>query len=146
MSGESSTSAMLMDHIPLCPCSWYVIQLHDRVAHVLEEFMLEAGAIMGRDLRSEVRRIRDRRGDVVCLDFMAPHRHRVADVDVTSTRTKINVPQIAARLPLPCILALGVEQGKLDADLRTFALLGMPSVQSFDDYYVTSTFMQQYIS
>jgi hypothetical protein len=44
---------MLMDHIPLCPYSWYVIQLHDRIVHVLEEFMLEAGATKGRDLRLE---------------------------------------------------------------------------------------------
>jgi hypothetical protein len=36
---------MLMDHIPRCPCSWYVIQLHDLIVHVLEEIMLEAGVI-----------------------------------------------------------------------------------------------------
>jgi ribosomal silencing factor RsfS len=42
-AGESSTrDAMHMDHIT--PCPWYVIQLHDRVVHVLEESMLEAGA------------------------------------------------------------------------------------------------------
>jgi hypothetical protein len=44
MSGECSIAAMLMDHIPRCPCSWYIIQLYDRVVHVLEEFMLEARA------------------------------------------------------------------------------------------------------
>jgi hypothetical protein len=32
-----------MDHILRCPCSWYVIQLNDRIVHVLEELMLEAG-------------------------------------------------------------------------------------------------------
>jgi hypothetical protein len=58
ISGERSKVAMLMDHIPRCPCSWYVIQLHDRIVHVLEEFMLEAGATKGRDLRLEVRRSR----------------------------------------------------------------------------------------
>jgi hypothetical protein len=84
MSGERSTSPMLIDHIPRCPCSWYVIQLHDRiVVHVLEEFMLGAGVTKGRDLRLEVRRIRsgasrDRHGDVVWLDFTAPHRHTVS--------------------------------------------------------------------
>jgi hypothetical protein len=57
MSGERSTTAMLMDHIPRCPSSWYVIQLHDRIFHVLEDFMLEAGATKGQDLRLEVRRI-----------------------------------------------------------------------------------------
>jgi hypothetical protein len=82
MSGERSTIAMLMDHIPRCPCSWYIIQLHDRIVHVLEELMLEVGATKGRDLRLEIRRIRsgasrDRPGDVVCLDFMAPHRHLI---------------------------------------------------------------------
>jgi hypothetical protein len=44
MSGERSTAATLMDHIPRCPYSWYVIQLHDRVVHALEEVMMEAGA------------------------------------------------------------------------------------------------------
>jgi hypothetical protein len=56
MSGERSTTAMLMDHIPRC--SWYIIHLHDRVVHVLEEFRLKAGATKGRGLRLEVRRIR----------------------------------------------------------------------------------------
>jgi hypothetical protein len=70
MSGERSTNAMLMDHIHRCPCSWYAIQPHDRIVHVLEEFMLEAGDTKGRDLRLEVRRIRsgasrDRHGDVI---------------------------------------------------------------------------------
>jgi hypothetical protein len=32
------------DHIPWCPCSLYAIQLHDRIVHVLEAFVLEAGA------------------------------------------------------------------------------------------------------
>jgi hypothetical protein len=49
-----STIAMVVDHIPRCSCSWYAIQLHDRVVHVLQEFMLEAGATKGRDLRLEV--------------------------------------------------------------------------------------------
>jgi hypothetical protein len=43
-----------MDHIPRWSYSWYVIQLHDRDAHMLEEFMLEAGATKGHDLRLEV--------------------------------------------------------------------------------------------
>jgi hypothetical protein len=55
VSGERSTAPMLMDHIPRCPCSWYIIQLHDRIAHVFKEFMLEAGATNGRDLRLKVR-------------------------------------------------------------------------------------------
>jgi hypothetical protein len=42
---------MLVDHIPRRPCSWHVIHLHDRIVHVLEEFMLEAGAVKGRDLQ-----------------------------------------------------------------------------------------------
>jgi hypothetical protein len=58
MSGERSIAAMLMEDIPRCPCSWYVIQLHDRIVYVLKEFMLEAGATKGRDLRLEVHRIR----------------------------------------------------------------------------------------
>jgi hypothetical protein len=111
MSGERSTTHMLMDHIPRCPCSWYIIQLHDRIVHVLEEFMLEYGATKGRDLRLEVRRIRsgasrDRHEDVVWLDLMAPHRHLVVDVTVTSAPT--NAPRRGARLPLHGSLALGV--------------------------------------
>jgi hypothetical protein len=68
--------------VPRCPCSWYVIQLHDRIVGMLEEFMLKAGAIEGHDLRMEARRIRsvasrDRSEDVVRLDFMAAHRHLI---------------------------------------------------------------------
>jgi hypothetical protein len=110
MSGEHSTIAMLIDHIPRCP--WYIIQLHDRIVHMLEEFMLEAGATKGRDLRLEVRRIRsgasrDHPRGVVWLDFMAPHRHLVVDVKFTSARTNTNLPRIGARLTLPGSLALG---------------------------------------
>jgi hypothetical protein len=61
---------MLMDPIPRCPCSHYIIWLRDRVIHVLEELMAEAGVIKGRDLRLEARRIgsgasRGRHGDNV---------------------------------------------------------------------------------
>jgi len=49
-------------------------------------------------------------------------------VTVTSACTNTNVPQVGDRLPLPDSLALGGEQDKLDADLRTSALLGTPSV------------------
>ena len=94
----------------------------------------------GKQRKQEVRRIRsgasrDRPGDVVWLDFMAPHRHLVVDVTVTSARTNTNVPRIGARVPLSCSLALGAQHGKLDADLRTYDLLGTPSVQSMHDYY-----------
>jgi hypothetical protein len=112
MSGERSSDAMLMDHIPMCPCFWYVIQLHDRILHVLEKFMLEAGATKGRDLWLEVRRIRsgasrDRHGDVARLDFTAPHRNLVAYVAVISACTNTNVPRIGARLLLFDSLTLG---------------------------------------
>jgi hypothetical protein len=66
---------------------------------------------------------------------MAPHRHLVVDVTVSSARTNTNVPRICARLPLHGSLPLGARHGKLYADLRTFALLGTPSVQSIRDYY-----------
>jgi hypothetical protein len=78
---------------------------------------------------------RDRLGDVVGLDFMAPHRHLVVDVTVTSARTNTNVPRSSAHLPLPGSFALGAQHGKLDADFRTFALLSTSSVQSVHDYY-----------
>jgi hypothetical protein len=66
---------------------------------------------------------------------MAPHRHLVVDVNVTRARTNTNVPRIGARLPLPANPAFGAEHGKLDANIRTFALLGTPSVKSVHDYY-----------
>jgi hypothetical protein len=66
---------------------------------------------------------------------MAPHRDLVVDVTVTSARTNTNVPRIGARLPLPGSLVLGAQHGKLDADLRTSALLGTPLVHSIHDYY-----------
>jgi hypothetical protein len=102
--------------------------------------MLEAGATKERDLRLEVRRIRsgasrDRPGDVVCLDFMAPCCHLVDDVTVKSARTNTNVPRICVRLLLHGSLALGAHHGNLDADLRRSALLGTPSVQSAHYYY-----------
>jgi hypothetical protein len=107
---------------------------------MLEELMLEAGATKGRDLRLEVRRTRsgvsrDRHGDVVWLDIMAPHRHLVVDVTVTSARTHTNVPRIGARLPLPCSLALGAQHGILDAGFRMSALLDTASVLSVNDCY-----------
>jgi hypothetical protein len=47
---------------------------------------------------------------------------------VTSARKNTKVPNIGARLPLPGSLALGAQQGKLDDNLSTAALLGTPSV------------------
>jgi hypothetical protein len=58
MSGERTPISMHMDHIPRSPCPHSAIQLHDRIVHVLEEYMAEAGAIKGRDLLLEVHRIR----------------------------------------------------------------------------------------
>jgi hypothetical protein len=72
---------------------------------------------------------------VVWLDFMAPHRHLVVDMTVTSARTNPNVPRIGARLPLHGSLALGAQHGKLDAGLHISALLGTLSFQSIHDYY-----------
>jgi hypothetical protein len=66
---------------------------------------------------------------------MSPHRHYVVDVTLTSARTITNVPRVGARLPLPGTPALEAQHIKLDADLRTSALLGTPSVQSVHDYY-----------
>jgi hypothetical protein len=69
---------------------------------------------------------------------MAPHRHLVVDVAVTSARMNTNVPRICDGLPLPGSLAMGAQHGKLEADLRTSTLLGTPSVQSVhDNYHVT---------
>jgi hypothetical protein len=92
-------------------------------------------------LQLEVHRIRlgasrCRHGDVVGLDFVAPRRHFFVDVTVTNARTNTNnIRRIGARLPLPGSLVLGAKHGKLEADLRTSALLGAPSVQSVHDYY-----------
>jgi hypothetical protein len=77
--------------------------------------MAEAGAIKGRDLCLEVRRIRygasqDRRGDVVWLDFPVPHnKHLVVDVTVTSASMNSNVPALRALLPLHDCLAMGAQ-------------------------------------
>jgi hypothetical protein len=42
---------------------------------------------------------------------------------------------MGARLPLPGNLSLGAQNGKLDADLLTSALLGTPLVMSVHDYH-----------
>jgi hypothetical protein len=65
---------------------------------------------------------------------MVPRRLLV-DLTFTSARANTSVSSIGARLTLPGSLALGAHYGKLDADLRTSALLGTPSVQSVHDYY-----------
>jgi hypothetical protein len=66
---------------------------------------------------------------------MAPHRHLVIDVTVTSAQTNTTVPLVGAHPPLPGSLALGAQHCKLETDLRTSALLGTPLVHSFHDYY-----------
>jgi hypothetical protein len=66
---------------------------------------------------------------------MAPHRRLLVDVTVTSARTNTNVHGTCARFPLPGSPVFGAQEGKLDADLRTSALLGTPSVKSVHDYY-----------
>jgi hypothetical protein len=57
ISGERTPISMLIDHTPHCPWSSCVFRLHDRIVHVLEELMVRAGAIKGRDLILEARRI-----------------------------------------------------------------------------------------
>jgi hypothetical protein len=84
---------------------------HDRDVHLTEEFMIEAEHLKGRDLRMEVRRIRsgasrDRHGDVVWLEFRAPHRHLI-DVTVTSALMNSSVPTMGAPIPLPRNLGVG---------------------------------------
>jgi hypothetical protein len=70
-------------------------------------------------MQLEVRRIRsgdfrDRPGDMVWLEFMAPHRHLIiVVVSVSNARTNTNVPRIGAHLPLPGSIALGAQYGKL---------------------------------
>jgi hypothetical protein len=58
-------------------------------------------------------------------------------LDVTTICSAIFdiVHVLCTYLPLPASLALGAKHGKLDADLRTSALLGAPSVESIRDYY-----------
>jgi hypothetical protein len=140
MSGERTPISMIMDHIPRCSCSHYVIRLHNLIVDVLEEFMAESRAIEGRDLGLEVRRFRswasrDCHGYVAWLDFAAPHKHLVVNVTVTNGRMNSNVPAVGASLPQPGSLAMGAQQAKLDADLRTSFPLGTPYIQSVYDYY-----------
>jgi hypothetical protein len=66
---------------------------------------------------------------------MAPHRHLIVDVTVSSACTKAIAPRIGARLPLHGSLVLEAQYGKLDADLRTSALLSTPFVHSVHDHY-----------
>jgi hypothetical protein len=58
---------MLMDHVPRCPYSWYVIGLRAPLDNALEEFMARVGAVKGLDLRLELLRFRDRHGDSVVV-------------------------------------------------------------------------------
>jgi hypothetical protein len=134
MSGDRSTSAMPTDHIPSAHAIGMSFSSTIGLSVCLKSsYLRRAEGTKGRNLLLEVRRIRsgtyrDRQGNVGWLDFRAPYRHLVVDATVTSARTNTSVFQIDTRLPLPGSLALGVQQGKLDADLRTSALLGTPSV------------------
>jgi hypothetical protein len=89
----------------LFPCG--VIQLHDRIVHALEDGdYLGAGLALGGPPYSVGSFSRSSWGYGL-LEFMAPHRHLVVDMTITSARTNTNVPRICARLPLPGSLALG---------------------------------------
>jgi hypothetical protein len=136
---------MLMDHIPRCMCSWYIIQLHDRVVHMLEELMLEARArgagfavggppyLIGSFSRSTwgcgLVRLRGSKLTSCCLFCY--------DQKCSHGCTNTIVPQIGARLPLPCTLALGFQNSELDASLRTCALRGTLSVQAVYEFTTT---------
>jgi hypothetical protein len=124
--GERSTTSMLMDHIPRCPCVLLVLSLSSTIglSTCLKSLELDArGGTCGwrsAVFRRELIEI-DLARDVVRLNFRAPHRHRVVDVTVTRARTNANVPtKKVARLPLPGSRVLGAQHGKLDADLRTY--------------------------
>jgi hypothetical protein len=127
---------MLMDHITRYLCSHYVIRLDGRLAHVVKELVAEVGDVKGRDLRLEARRIRpwasrDRHRDDVGLEFAAPHNKQlVVDVTVTSVRMNSNVPIMGVPLSFHGSLALGAQQAKHDADIRTSSCLGTFAVHS----------------
>jgi hypothetical protein len=77
-----------------------------------------------RDLRLEVRRIRswasrDCHGDVVLLDYAAPHKHLAMDVTIIGARTNSNCPVVGAPFPLPGTLAMEAQKAKVNIDLRT---------------------------
>jgi hypothetical protein len=150
---------MLSDRIPRCPFSHYVIRLRGRIVHVVE-VMAEAGAVKGQDLRGSSNPrywdSRYRHGDVVQLNFPtphkhvvvgvtvttsrtisdvpAPHKHIVVGVTVTSARTISDVPTVRAPLPLPANLALGAQQAKLHADIRSSSSVDTPSIESRHDF------------
>jgi hypothetical protein len=74
-------------------------------------------------------------GDVVWLNFAAPHKGLDVDGTVTSARTNPGFQAVEASFPLPGSLAMGAQQAELDADLRTSSSLGTPSIQSIHDFY-----------
>jgi hypothetical protein len=45
MPWERTPISMLMNHIPCCPYSHYVMRLYYRIVHVVEELMAEAGMV-----------------------------------------------------------------------------------------------------
>jgi hypothetical protein len=103
--------------------------------------MVEAGAVMGRDLPLEVCPIRygasrDRDRDAVWLEFSASYEHTIVDVTVTSSvRKNSDVRVYGGLLPLHCILAQGAQQVERDVDIRSPSCLGTPSIYFVHDYY-----------
>jgi hypothetical protein len=70
------------------------------------------------------------------LDFAAARKHLVVDVTtVTSACTDSNFSVVGASLQLLGSLAMGAQQAKLDADLRSPSSLDTPAIQSVHDYY-----------
>jgi hypothetical protein len=124
------------------------IQIHDRIVHVLKEFIIEKEAFHGRDSRLEVPctwygASRDRPIDVVWLDFTAPHRHLVyttlsqklsdivgTDVEfVVSSANNAVAPATllsCLQLPAPDALArLGDSGGHIQRGISRIFVLGL---------------------
>jgi hypothetical protein len=62
------------------------------------------------------------------LDLAPPRNHRVVDVSITSARANSNAMAVGAMLPLPCSLAMGAQQARLDANICTSSAVGMPFI------------------
>jgi hypothetical protein len=131
---------ILLDHIPRCPRSRYVTEVHNRLVTVLQDMMQEAGGTKNHDLWLELchvygARSQARPGDVAWLNFSRPNRHLVVDVTIPSARTNTNLTRSRTHLPVPGALGLAAQQAKFDRDVQASTRTGTPPVHTVHEYY-----------